>query len=363
MPSHWLQPAPRLGERVTFSLRRIAGAVAAIAVLAIGSSCVSRPPRTLSAVEPVRLDSADFVTFQHELAVGDLIGVEFPYSPSLSREVLIRTDGRVTLPFIGAITAVRRTPEELEAELRERYAAIAYDPFKSDGGTRDYLISVGDRLELKFRDARDLDDTVRVRPDGKISLALVKTLVAEGKTPEALEAELVRAYAAHLKDPQLVLIVRSYSSERSYANGRLVRPGARDLDALTVIVKSFAARQVFVAGEVKNPGTLAYQPPMTAMQALLGAGGPLRSGDLSRVLVLRKVGVTDPMAMVVNLVGEVRGGSSTNDLPLRQYDIVIVPATRAARVAQAIDQYAYQIIPALRNVNFSFFLDLGRRSR
>lgn len=331
----------------------------ASAGILFSSACSTPPPRVVSEVPPLMFSAADVVQPQYELAVGDQIAVEFPYQPSLSRETSIRPDGRVTLPYIGSVIALHRTPEELEAELRSRYAAIAYDP--GDTAARDYLISVGDRLELKFRSATELDDSVTVRPDGKISLELVKTHGAEGKTPEELQAELIAAYGRHLKDPDLVVIVRSFTSERSYIDGRLVRPGAKDVDSPTVIVRSFAPRLVFVAGEVKAPGPLAYQPPMTAMQALVAAGGTLPSGDLGRVLVLRKMRASEASATVVNLTSEMHAAAVTNDMPLRQYDIVIVPMTRIARVSQAIDRYAYQILPALRNVNFSFFLDLARR--
>ena len=55
-------------------------------------------------------------------------------------------------------------------------------------------------------------------------------------------------------------------------------------------------------------------------------------------------------------------GAALNDLPLRPFDIVIVPKTLIATVNQFLDQYLYQLVPATRNVNFSFFYDLKGRS-
>ena len=305
---------------------------------------------------PLQFSAEDYVDDYRLLTPGDVLLVEYPYRPDFSREVTVRTDGKVSLPFVGTLEAAGRMPEELEASVREAYEAIVYSPAALDPD-RKYLINVGDELEVRFRSADALNATVRVRPDGRISLDRVKSIMAEGKSPEELEAELIDRYSAYLTESDLVVIVSQYTSERVYVDGRLTRPGAEDLDSPVISVQSSVPRQVYVGGEVRVPGLLSYQPPISALQAILASGGVPRSGELDQVVVLRRFSADSSAAIRLNLGADVKG-EGTNDILLRPFDIVIVPKTGIARLNDFFDQYLYQLVPLARNVNFSFFYDL-----
>ena len=108
----------------------------------------------------------------------------------------------------------------------------------------EYRIQAGDQLDIKFFYNRDLNEQVTVRPDGLISLQLVKPTAAAGLTPEQLTDRLKKEYGAQLKDPDIVVIVRS-----------------------------FAAQRVFVDGEVARPGLVPLTGPTTVLQAISQAGG------------------------------------------------------------------------------------------
>ncbi|MGE5268730.1 MAG: polysaccharide biosynthesis/export family protein, partial [Thiohalocapsa sp.] len=53
-----------------------------------------------------------------------------------------------------------------------------------------YLISSGDKLRIDFLSDTQTNQTVEVRPDGRVSLPLIGPVVAAGKTPEALAQQL-----------------------------------------------------------------------------------------------------------------------------------------------------------------------------
>jgi polysaccharide export outer membrane protein len=53
-----------------------------------------------------------------------------------------------------------------------------------------YVFAVGDEFDLRVPDAPQFDQTLKVRPDGKVSLPLVGSLYAQGRTPEDVEGEL-----------------------------------------------------------------------------------------------------------------------------------------------------------------------------
>ena len=61
-----------------------------------------------------------------------------------------------------------------------------------------YLLSPGDEIEVKFYYNPELSDRVTIRPDGRISLLLVDSVVAEGRTPEELDDILTDLYLQKL---------------------------------------------------------------------------------------------------------------------------------------------------------------------
>jgi polysaccharide export outer membrane protein len=106
---------------------------------------------------------------------------------------------------------------------------------------------------------------------------------------------------------------------------RLYRPQVKD-DVITVKVLS-SASSVYVSGAVFHPGKLPMERPMTALEALMEAGGfdPARA-RLSQVVVLRVEGGKQ-CRYRVDLASVLDGG---NDTPfyLKPFDIVHVPVKK-----------------------------------
>lgn len=296
----------------------------------------------------------DSVLDLYAISVGDLLEIKFPYRADLSETVTVREDGMIALPFIDPVMAVGLSPDVLQATLVEAYQKLEYNPLAKPeaDAAKDYLISPNDVLEIKFDRNPEYNDSVTVRPDGKISLALVHTVQAEGKTPEQLEAELTKLYAKHLKFPDLVVIVRQFTNEKFYANGKSYKPGLRNLEGLTVIVRSTTPRLIYVGGEVNRAGFYNYTYPMTALQAILMAGGIQRTAKLRSTVLLRKFNQKEPIIMILNLKPDWRGVGS-NDVPLRPFDVIIVPKTTISKVLNFMNQYVYELIPMTRNMNFT----------
>lgn len=325
----------------------------------------ARKPVTSAGTDPraPMIVAFDSTGFEHTLVAGDVISLHFPYRPSQDVDAVIRLDGRITVPYVGSMLAGGQTAEAVGLRLATMLDSLAYSPSRSTVGRSSYLINPGDVLEVRFRDATGLNTTLPVRPDGKISLPLVKSVVAEGKSPEELERELIVAYNKFLNNVDLVVIVREFRSDRVSVDGRIVRTGLKDLDQASVSVKSFVPRQVFVAGEVRLPGFIVLRPPLTAFQAVISASGPLRSAKLNNVFVLRSNGSEKPTVLELDLSNAFKNGAGVKDIVLRPFDIVIVPKSKIARLNDVLDQYLYQLIPATRNVNFTYFYDLSGTRR
>lgn len=90
---------------------------------------------------------------------------------------------------------------------------------------RDYLISPGDNLDIKFMNNPEFNElNVPVRPDGRISLVLAPELKAAGLTPGQLREELIQKYSSETKKPDVTVIIRNFRTRRSLLTERLRFP-------------------------------------------------------------------------------------------------------------------------------------------
>ena len=121
-----------------------------------------------------------------------------------------------------------------------------------------YVIGPEDVLSVVVWREKDMSLDVVVRPDGKISLPLLKDVQAAGYTPEQLAAIIDKSAKAFVADS----------------------------DA-TVIVKEIRSRKVYVIGEVARPGLVPLTSEMTVLQLIAVVGGLLEYADKSNVLILR----------------------------------------------------------------------------
>jgi polysaccharide export outer membrane protein len=309
-------------------------------------------PAGIQPIGPAMSDEVNWVSPAHILCAGDELDIKFPHRPTFSETVMVRQDGKITLPLIGDVMAAGQTPMQLQQQLVESYRALEYNA--SSGLKKEYRIAVNDKLEIRFQEPPGYSELVTVRPDGKISLPLVKTVVAEGKTPEELEAELAGRYAAYLKAPDLVVIVREFTSDRVYIDGKLSRGGLKDIDDVVVLTRAFD-RMVFVSGEVGSPGFVRYRSPMTVMQTIMAAGGNRRTADMQRVIVIRRGPTEQPVVVSLNLSGDWQG-AAMNDIPLNPFDVILVPKSGIAKFTDMLEMYIYQVIPMTRNTSFSYFM-------
>jgi len=183
-----------------------------------------------------------------------------------------------------------------------------------------YRLYPGDVLDVTAPSAPELARTVTVQPDGRITLPLVKPVMAANLTVTELEAALSAAYA-----------------------DELLRP------AIEVSVKQSAPLKVFVGGEVKNPGVYDMPGDIDALQGVILAGGFLPTALRGDVVVVRRGPGGRPMMRRVDLRAAAyapRGDA----VPLRRFDIVYVPKTRVAAVDQFVDQFIRQTLP----IQFSY---------
>lgn len=197
----------------------------------------------------------------------------------------------------------------------------------TQGSAATYTIVPGDDLTVRFYFNPQLDEDVRVRPDGKISLSLIGEIPAAGLSPEQLSGTITDKYAAQLKKPTAVVLVRGFANARAFIEGEVTVPGVLDMQ----------------------------QGQRTALQAIAASGGVTPNASLGSVILVRRVpGHDDPVVMELNLRGALSGTDPKQDVALMSGDLLYVPRSGAAEVNLALKMYFWD------NLNASTFFGANK---
>ncbi len=203
----------------------------------------------------------------------------------------------------------------------------------SQEGDAKYVLHAGDTISVSFFYFPKLDTTVKIRPDGYISLVPIDDVKAAGYTTRQLDEILTKLYAERIENPEL-----------------------------TVAVKDFTSQKIYVGGEVKNSGLYDLETDMTALGAILRAGGMQKTGNLESVIVIRKTRKGIPLLFSINLEEHLDPKQNTKEFYLQPLDVVYVPETFIAHLNQFVDQYIDKMIPISLNAGFNFIKRIGNDS-
>jgi len=156
------------------------------------------------------------------------------------------------------------------------------------------ILREGDTLKITFPGSPNLDTTQPIRRDGKLNLPLIGEMDAAGLSPAALQEKLVKAYASQISTKEVMVQVES------------------------------STFPVFVSGSVVHPGKILSDHPMTALEAVMEAGGFIyETANMKEVRIVREEnGVFQHF--VINLKSVLRG-EETKPFYLKPNDIIYVP--------------------------------------
>ncbi|MBJ80040.1 MAG: polysaccharide biosynthesis protein [Myxococcales bacterium] len=151
----------------------------------------------------------------------------------------------------------------------------------------------GDVIEVRVFREEDLSGTYRVGSDGTFNFPLIGTTKIAGLTPNQSSQKIQNDLKAFLVDPQV-----------------------------SIFIKEFNSKKVFVFGEVQRPGTFNYENRMNIIQAITLAGGFAKFADRNGTFVTRLIeGQEKRIQVSVRAIGE---GKKPN-FSLEPGDIVYVP--------------------------------------
>ena len=259
----------------------------ALVAIACAASVAARPQ-----------SAADYV-----IGAQDVLTIQVFDQPDLGGKYTVESDGTFSFPLIGRIKAGGMTLRTFEVELKKKLA---------DGYFRNPQVTVA--VE-NYRSQR-VFVMGEVRQPGPVPLTggmtLIEALARAGSTLPSASGEV-----AIVRAPQgvtgPVLPGQQAGADLFRASIRELEAGAlkqnielRDGD--TVFVPR--AEEIYVFGEVKNPGSYALKNvSTTVLQALSLAGGVTPNGAMGRVKIVRVVN-GEKVEVKVKLTDGVRPGDT-----------------------------------------------------
>lgn len=253
---------------------------------------------------------------------------------------------------------------------------------------RVYLISVRDKLHVEFLNDPKHSGTVTVRPDGRISLPAIGSMMAAGRTADKLARQIQQRYARFLNrrsflqrrpisapritvnviqshspmDRFVAMLSRSQSSLSVTtkvlpdgtislpllvpieARGRTLEQLGNEIDAaysavglsiaVGLVPQVLRPGSIMISGEVGKPGRIPLDRPHTVLMAVAEAGGVLPTGSMKSVRVFYFASDGTPHTRVVNLNKEVEDLKVEDDMIVPDNSIIYVPPNELTKIAR-----------------------------
>lgn len=240
----------------------------------------------------------------------------------------------------------------------------------------DYVIGEGDVLDIAVWGVKDLNVSVKVRPDGKVTIPGLGDVKAANTTPSELQKILDVKLKNLVKDPIVTVTVREINNCKVYVFGEGIKSGVYDLNRRTTLLqllcnlngvknadlkKSYVLRNgkkikenfhklfiegdttddiaiesndsiyfplltntnIYVLGAVNTPKFVEYREGMTVMEAILEAGGFTKFAKQNDTTIVRKERNKE-ITIAVKAKDLVNDGELSQNVRLKPNDFVIV---------------------------------------
>lgn len=166
------------------------------------------------------------------------------------------TTGSVTpAPFqeTGAQKAVGR------AAAASAQKVFAANSFADGGNNDDYKIAPLDVVEVTVFGVEQLNRTAQVSASGMITLPLIKSVRAAGRTQAELENDIAgKLEEGYLQSPQVSVFVKEYNSQRITVDGAVNKPGIYPIAGQTSLLQAIALAEGL--GPIADPsGVLLFR--------------------------------------------------------------------------------------------------------
>jgi polysaccharide export outer membrane protein len=172
---------------------------------------------------------------------------------------------------------------------------------KQEGPGEEYVIGPLDELTIHvWRNPELGAEKIQVRPDGRITIPLVKDLPAVGKTPSMLEEDIRQQLSRYIEDPLVSVIVNQFAGTFS--------------------------QQIRIVGATEKPASLPYRANMTVLDAMIAVGGlnEFAAGNRAKLIRFDKQKGSQ-VEYALRLSDLLKRGDSKANVLLQPGDVIIIP--------------------------------------
>ena len=193
---------------------------------------------------------------------------------------------------------IKDAPTSASPQSAAEDAAVANILQQIRGQGSDYRISAADLLQITVFREQDMDRTVRVSQTGEISFPLVGNIKVGGLSQSEAESLMAEKLKEYIVSPQV-----------------------------TVFVKEYGNKKVFVLGEVAKPGSYELPPEsrLTVLEAISLAGGFTAVAAKDRTRVIRTTADGKSRSFTIEVTDITSNGRKEKDLALEPNDVVFIP--------------------------------------
>ena len=270
-----------------------------------------------------------------------------------------------------------------------------------------FTLGPGDVLNFSLFGQKELTRyAITIGPDGRVGYLQAQDIMAAGLTIDELRAKLDEALAAYYRAPRTIVTPVMFNSKKYFLLGSVVQKGVYSLDRPTTIIEAIArargvetglqqrnlidiadmqraflarrgervgvdfeklflhgdltqnvplepgdylyfppvdTKEVYVLGEVRTPGAVAYAPDTSALRAIVSQGGFTDRAWKKRVLVVRG-SLNQPETFVVDAASILSAGAP--DFKLEPRDIVYVHYRPWIKAEELVDLAASAFVQA-----------------
>jgi polysaccharide export outer membrane protein len=252
-------------------------------------------------------------TQDYRIGVNDELNVDFFYQPQINRTVVVRPDGKITLPVKGDFPAAGLKPEELAANVAKQFSDILNKPVITVSVNK-YSSKITELQKAITNAPRGQAKVFTIGPDGNVYLPLLKPIKAANRTIDELNDAI--------------------NDEYRYQFNNLT---------VSVLIDGLGGSRAFVFGEVQRPGPVPLSKPLTVLQTIAESGGVLPTGSLKNVKMVYWTEKNEPMVKTVDLVKMFSGLALEQDMIVPNNAVIYVPKTTIAKMDMWVDQYIKQL--------------------
>jgi polysaccharide biosynthesis/export protein len=283
----------------------------------------------------------------YRIAPGDVLDFMSFDTPEISRQVVVRFDGGVSLPLIPDVNVYGVTRDEATELVREAYAVVYKAPQIS--------LTVADTASRVFY---VLGDVMAPRQyPYTTELSVVESINIAGGTRATSSSN--DAFDPAQGTLTKAFIIRHYGEERDVIEcdlRNMTHPGAHPSDTPVfpgdIVYVPQGVNLVYVLGEVGRPTVFQLAEGQTLVQLLASAGSVTEStGRMRHVVLLREIDSENTRVMVVNLRKILRTG---DDIVLEPGDVIYVPRKPFVRLQEFVNRFTGSVSPLLNLYNLAW---------